>query len=55
MPIDTNDLMSAFPKGMIMAWYAKAGLIPFGWVVCDGTNETPDLRGKFLMGAAGSS
>lgn len=25
--------------------------IPAGWVVCDGTNGTPDLRDKFVLGA----
>lgn len=23
---------------------------PIGWVMCDGTNGTPDLRGKFVVG-----
>jgi hypothetical protein len=22
--------------------------IPVGWVICDGTNGTPDLRGRFI-------
>ncbi|MFH1645240.1 MAG: hypothetical protein ABIB11_02360 [Candidatus Omnitrophota bacterium] len=25
--------------------------IPAGWLLCDGTNETPDLRDKFIFGA----
>lgn len=25
---------------------------PAGWVICDGTSGTPDLRGKFTVGAA---
>lgn len=24
---------------------------PSGWAICDGTNGTPDLRGKFVVGA----
>lgn len=27
--------------------------IPAGWHLCDGTSGTPDLRDKFVMGAAG--
>lgn len=25
-----------------------------GWHICDGTNGTPDLRGKFILGASDS-
>lgn len=25
--------------------------IPTGWVLCDGTNNTPDLRNRFIIGA----
>ena len=28
------------------------GLIPAGWALCDGTNGTPDLRSRFVKGAA---
>jgi len=41
-----------FPKGIIIAWNAKSGAIPTGWAVCDGTNGTPDLRGRYLLGVA---
>lgn len=40
----------AFPKGMIMAYYGSIGTIPSGWALCDGTNGTPDLRGRFILG-----
>ena|ERR1700681_659520 len=39
-----------FARGMIVAYYASAGAIPQGWAICDGTNGTPDLRGKYLVG-----
>jgi len=28
------------------AWAMKSGKFPEGWVICDGTNGTPDLRGS---------
>lgn len=28
------------------------GLVDKGWHVCDGTNGTPDLRGRFILGAS---
>ena len=38
------------PKGTILGWYASAPPPP-GWALCDGQQGTPDLRGRFLMGA----
>lgn len=42
------------PSGGIIMWSGSAGAIPSGWVLCDGNNSTPDLRGKFVIGAGGS-
>lgn len=41
------------PPGTIVAYYPRNGdlksnPVPSGWVVCDGNNGTPDLRGRFL-------
>lgn len=36
--------------GFIQDYYGDINQIPFGWVVCDGTNGTPDLRGMFIVG-----
>lgn len=37
------------PPGIIVPYWGTVA--PAGWRVCDGTNGTPDLRGRFLMGA----
>ena len=42
------------PSGIICAWSGLATNIPSGWYLCDGTNNTPDLRNRFLIGATGS-
>lgn len=39
---------------MIIMWYGKISDIPSGWVICNGTNGTPDLREKFVIGAGKS-
>lgn len=44
----------AFPVGTIMMWYGAIGGIPAGFQICDGTNGTPDLRDKFVVGAGGA-
>ncbi len=31
-------------------WYGDTADIPGGWVLCDGTNGTPDLRGRVPVG-----
>ncbi len=49
---DGNGNLSSiqFPSGMIMIWTKGVNNIPEGWALCDGTQGTPDLRGKFLLG-----
>ena len=42
---------SLFEQGMIMMWYGNVQSIPSGWVLCDGNNNTPDLRNRFVVGA----
>ena len=32
-------------------WYGTIATIPTGWVLCNGSNSTPDLRNKFVIGA----
>ena len=41
----------AFVTGMIVAWSGATNAIPTGFVICDGNNNTPDLRDKFIIGA----
>lgn len=40
------------PTGVIVMWAGLLSAIPSGWVLCDGQNGTPDLRSRFVMGAA---
>ena len=39
---------------MIILWSGAANAIPTGFVLCDGTNSTPDLRNRFVLGAGDS-
>lgn len=38
--------------GIIVMWSGTIASIPTGWVLCDGTNGTPDLRDRFVVGAS---
>lgn len=40
-----------FPSGGIVMWNGTPSNIPGGWVLCDGSNGTPDLRDRFIVGA----
>ena len=42
---------STLPTGMILLWSGSIGSIPSGYLLCDGTNSTPDLRDRFIIGA----
>ena len=46
-PAVTNTV----PSGLIAIWSGSTGSIPSGWLLCNGSNGTPDLRNSFILGA----
>ena len=42
--------IEAFVTGMIILWSGASDAIPSGFVLCNGSNSTPDLRGRFVVG-----
>ena len=38
----------------MVSWYGDKANVPSGWTICDGTNGTPDLRDRFIVGAGNS-
>lgn len=55
-PILQNAPVSspAIPAGGIIIWSGSTGSVPATWYLCDGTNGTPDLRDRFIIGAGNS-
>jgi len=47
----TAFVRSILPTGVILMWSGSIATIPSGWLLCDGTNGTPDLRNRFIVGA----
>jgi len=39
------------PVGGVIMWSGFIASIPTGWALCDGSNGTPDLRNRFIVGA----
>ncbi|HHY72707.1 MAG TPA: hypothetical protein GX497_05695 [Bacillus bacterium] len=39
------------PSGLISMWSGAISSIPTGWALCNGSNGTPDLRDRFIVGA----
>ena len=40
-----------FTRGMIIVWCGNVYNIPESWALCDGSNQTPDLRNRFILGS----
>jgi hypothetical protein len=47
-------LASGVAPYCVAVWSGSIEGIPTGWHLCDGSNGTPDLRDKFVVGAGGS-
>lgn len=44
-------LVNGIPSGCIVMWSGSIASIPAGWVLCNGSSGTPDLRDRFVIGA----
>ena len=47
----TTATAAAVPTGVIVMWSGSIASIPSGWYLCNGSNGTPDLRNRFVVGA----
>ncbi len=43
--------MHSREHGVIFGWSGNPLFLPDGFVLCDGSNDTPDLRNEFVVGA----
>ena len=44
-------LANGIPSGAIVMWSGSIASIPSGWLLCNGSSGTPDLRDRFIVGA----
>jgi hypothetical protein len=47
----TAFVRDIIPSGVIVMWSGTIATIPSGWVLCNGSNGTPDLRNRFIIAA----
>jgi hypothetical protein len=47
----TPPSATPIPAGGIFLWSGSIGSIPAGYVLCNGSSGTPDLRDRFVVGA----
>ena len=49
--LDVAQAIYSIPTGGIIMWSGSIASIPTGWLLCDGSSGTPDLRTRFVIGA----
>ena len=49
--LDVAQAVYSVPSGGIIIWSGSQASIPTGWYLCNGSNATPDLRDRFIVGA----
>ena len=47
----TAAVTASFPSGGIIIWSGSVATIPTGWLLCNGSSSTHDLRNRFVVGA----
>jgi len=52
--LQTAASPNPIPTGTIIIWSGAINAVPTGYVLCNGSNGTPDLRDKFVVGAGNS-
>src|SRR3989338_1850194 len=54
VPVPGSAPDESLPAGSIIMWSGTLSSVPANWQLCDGTNGTPDLRDRFIVGAGKS-
>jgi hypothetical protein len=47
----TAFVHNLFPRGIVLMWSGAIADIPTGWALCNGSNGTPNMVNRFVVGA----
>ncbi|CAF1260646.1 unnamed protein product [Adineta steineri] len=51
----TVTTLPLVPSGVILLWSGTIATVPQDWAICDGTQGTPDLRDRFILGSGSNA
>jgi len=54
LTLESNGDQTIIEAGTVLIWSGTLSDIPVGWALCDGTNGTPNLTNRFVVGAGAS-
>lgn len=49
-----EDIVGGVASGIMVWWYPENGSVPSGFLFCDGSSGTMDMRNRFPIGASGT-
>ncbi|CAF1135759.1 unnamed protein product [Adineta steineri] len=50
-----QNALPLVPSGVILLWSGTIATVPQDWAICDGTQGTPDLRDRFILGSGSNA
>ncbi len=55
MSINSFQRQYTYPPGVVLMWSGSATNLPEGFLFCDGSNGTPDMRNRFVLGTSSAT
>jgi microcystin-dependent protein len=53
--LSVQGSVNFMPRGCVIMWSGAMNALPYGWCLCDTSHGSPDLRGRFVLGAGAAA